>query len=119
MGHDRAALGAADVSGEQLTEMVATLLRRLVEDVALLGSHARDVDYDLPTITTAGRYWVRGQAAVDGEETPFSFFVKHVHSWARSPLFEHVPPEMAELAEAMVPWRTEPLVYRSDLGDRL
>ncbi|MEO6901290.1 MAG: phosphotransferase, partial [Mycobacteriaceae bacterium] len=48
-----------------------------------------------------------------------AFFVKHVQSFARSPLFAQVPTEIAALAEAGVPWRTEPLAYRSDLGDRL
>jgi hypothetical protein len=42
-----------------------------------------------------------------------------VQSWARSPMFAFVPDEMKELAEASVPWRTEALAYRSDLGDRL
>jgi Ser/Thr protein kinase RdoA (MazF antagonist) len=42
-----------------------------------------------------------------------------VQSWARSPFFQYVPDEMKEFAEASVPWRSEPLAYRSDLGDRL
>jgi len=46
-------------------------------------------------------------------------FVKVVQSWARSPMFAFVPDGMKELAEASVPWRTEALAYRSDLGDRL
>ena len=119
MAHDRAALGPADVSDAQLTEMVADLLRASSGDVALLDSQAAVVDYDLPAITTAGRYWVRGHASVSGAATPFSFFVKHVQSWSRSPLFASVPPEMVAMAEAGVPWRTEPLVYRSDLSERL
>ena len=45
--------------------------------------------------------------------------MKVVQSWSRSPFFEYVPEEMKEFAEASVPWRTEPLAYRSDLGDRL
>ena len=47
------------------------------------------------------------------------FFVKLVQSWSRSPLFAQVPPEVREFAERSVPWRTEPLVYQSDLRDRL
>lgn len=119
MAHDRTTLGTADVSEAQLTEMVASLLGSPVDDVALVDSLATEVDYDLPAITTAGRSWVRGHAKVNGTEVPFGFFVKHVQSWARSPLFADVPPDIAAMAEAGVPWRTEPLVYRSDLGDRL
>lgn len=117
--HDRAALGPADVTDAELSRLVAALLERPPEHVTLLGSHASEVPYDLPAITTAGRYWVRGTADVDGRQERFSLFVKHVQSWARSPLFDEVPAEIAAMAEAGVPWRTEPLAYRSDLGDRL
>lgn len=51
--------------------------------------------------------------------SPYSFFVKVVQSWTRSPQFEHVPESFREIAAASLPWRTEPSVYRSDLGDRL
>ena len=88
-------------------------------ETELVSSEAEEVDYDLPAITTAGRYWVRGVARVSGREEPFAFFVKHVQSWSRSPYFSMVPAEQREVAEASVPWRTEPLAYRSDLGDRL
>lgn len=117
--HSREVLGPADVTDAELTDLVAALLREPSNRVTLLSSHAERVDYDLPTITTAGRYWVRGEALVDGRRQPFCFFVKHVQSWGRSPLFAEVPPEIAAMAEASVPWRTEPLAYRSDLGDRL
>jgi len=117
--HHREALGPADVSDETLTELVAALVREPADRVALLDSHAEQVAYALPSITTAGRYWVRGQALVGQRCQPFAFFVKHVQSWARSPLFAQVPTELAAMAEAGVPWRTEPLAYRSDLGDRL
>jgi len=50
---------------------------------------------------------------------PFAFFVKVVQSWARSPYFAVIPPELREQALAQLPWQTEPLVYRSDLGERL
>ncbi len=117
--HDRAVLGPADVSDTELTGLVAALLGRPQTEVTLLDSRASEVPYDLPAITTAGRYWVRGTAQVDGSRKNFSLFVKHVQSWARSPLFAEVPAEVAAMAEAGVPWRTEPLAYRSDLGDRL
>lgn len=117
--HHREALGPADVSDQMLTELVAALVGEPLDRVDLLDSHAEQVDYALPSITTAGRYWVRGQALVGQRCQPFAFFVKHVQSWARSPLFAQVPTEIAAMAEAGVPWRTEPLAYRSDLGDRL
>lgn len=117
--HDREALGPADVSDERLTELVAALLREPADRVTLLDSHVEEVAYDLKSITTAGRYWVRGQALVDRRHHTFAFFVKHVQSWARSPWFAEVPAEIAAMAAASVPWRTEPLAYRSDLGDRL
>jgi Phosphotransferase enzyme family len=116
---DRSVLGPADVSGEQLECLVAELLGSDRGETELLSSEAEEVDYDLPAITTAGRYWVRGVARVSGREETFAFFVKHVQSWSRSPYFSMVPAEQREFAEASVPWRTEPLAYRSDLGDRL
>jgi hypothetical protein len=116
--HDRTALGAADVDDDELARMVAELFEVPVAEVRLLDSRAEEVDYDLPAITTAGRWWVRGRAEVGGRVTAYSFFVKHVQSWSRHPFFQQVPPEHREQAAASVPWRTEPLVYRSDLGDR-
>ncbi|MFY9913974.1 MAG: phosphotransferase [Nocardioidaceae bacterium] len=117
--HDRTVLGAADVDDTQLAQLVATLLERPVEQVTLLDSCATEVPYDLPAITTAGRYWVRGHADVGDEVRPFSLFVKHVQSWSRSPFFAEVPADIAEMAEAGVPWRTEPLAYLSELRHRL
>ena len=117
--HDRTALGPADVTDEQLGVMVAKLFGEQPDDVNLTSSRADVVDYALPAITTAGRYWVRGDAEVGGSPRRFVLFVKHVQSWGRSPLFAEVPPEIAEMAEAGVPWRTEPLAYRSDLARRL
>lgn len=115
--HDRSALGAADVADDVLAAMVARLLR--VDDVEVLSSTAEVVDYDLPAITTGGRWWVSGTAEVDGHAHGFRMFVKHVHEWSRSPLFELVPAEVRDWAVGMVPWRTEGAVYRSDLADRL
>ncbi len=117
--YHRELLGTANVSDETLTELVAELLHELPDRVTVVSSAVERVAYDLPTITTAGRYWVRGQALVGGERELFCFFVKHVQSWARSPLFAEVPAELAVMAEAGVPWRVEPLAYRSDLGQRL
>jgi hypothetical protein len=117
--HDRTALGPADVSTDELTRMVAALHGVAADEVTVLDSCAEEVAYDLPAITTAGRYWVRGQAGVRGRPEPFGFFVKHVQSWARSPLFTEVPEAYREQAAASVPWRTEPLAYRSDLATRL
>lgn len=114
--HDRSILGPADVSDAQLTEMVSALRGAPAQ---VLDSRAEVVAYDLPAITTAGRYWVRGHARVGAETTAYSLFVKHVQSWSRSPQFEQVPEEFRAMAEAGVPWRTEPLVYRSDLAERL
>jgi hypothetical protein len=113
----RELLGAADVSDERLTAIVADLLGE--ETVGLLDVRVDAVDYDLPAITTAGRWWVSGHAATPTGEAPFRVFVKHVHNWSRSPQFAFVPPELREFAAASVPWRTEPNVYRSDLADRL
>lgn len=117
--HNRHVLGPADVTDAELTDLVAALMGEPSGRITLLSSHAERVAYDLPAITTAGRYWVRGEALVGGQRQPFCFFVKHVQSWGRSPLFVGVPTEIAAMVEAAVPWRTEPLAYRSDLGGRL
>lgn len=114
---DRSALGAADVPHDVLAAMVADLLG--VEEAALLTSSAEEVAYDLPAITTGGRWWVRGTASVEGHERAFTLFVKHVHEWSRSPFFAALPPEIQPWAARQVPWRTEGAVYASDLGDRL
>lgn len=116
---DRSALGPADVSDDELIRMVSALLGTDPATVVVRDTVVSPVDYALPAITTAGRYWVRGTADVDGDPRPFSLFVKHVQSWARSPFFAEVPEELRDMAEAGVPWRTEPLAYRSDLRDRL
>jgi hypothetical protein len=117
--HDRTALGPADVDEPTLTSMVATLLDADPATVRVLDSHAAEFPYDLPAITTAGRYVVTGTAEIDGERATYEMFVKVVQSWSRHEFFQFVPDEMKDLAEAMVPWRTEALAYRSDLGDRL
>src|SRR3954451_2222465 len=117
--HERSALGPADVDHDTLAGFVAAMLGRPHDEVQLLDSRAEEVHYEIPAITTATRAWVRGRARVDGEDLSYSFFVKHVQSWARSPLFASVPPEFHQMAEALVPWRTEPAVYRTDLRQAL
>jgi Phosphotransferase enzyme family len=116
---DRSILGAADVADAELAAMAAGWLGHDPADVQLLESSAEEFPYDLDAITTAGRYWVGGQVATPDGTEPFRFFVKHVQSWSRSPFFEFVPPELRAWAETTVPWYTEPLIYRSDLRDRL
>jgi hypothetical protein len=116
---DRSVLGPADVSDRDLERIVAGWLGAHPSTVELLDSSAQNVAYDLDAITTAGRYWVSGRVRTPSGIRPFRFFVKHVQSWSRSPLFAQVPPEYQEMAEAGVPWSTEPLIYRSDLRDRL
>ena len=96
--HDRSALGPADVTDEQLGEMVADLLGADPAETTVLDSIAEEFPYDLPAITTAGRYWVSGTAEVGGAPKPFRMFVKHVQSWARHPFFAMVPPEQREWA---------------------
>jgi hypothetical protein len=113
----RELLGAADVSDDRLAAMVADLLGE--DTVSLRDVRVDVVDYDLPAITTAGRWWISGHALGSDGETPFRMFVKQVHNWSRSAQFEFVPPEVREIAAASVPWRTEPNVYRSDLARRL
>ena len=117
--HERSLLGPADVDDTTLASMVAELLGAELADVSLESSAVEEFPYDLDSITTAGRYVVSGEAAVGGDRAPYELFVKVVQSWARSPFFADVPDEMKEFAEASVPWRTEPLAYRSDLAERL
>ncbi len=117
--HDRSTLGPADVTGEQLTDMVADLLGAEVAETSVLDSTVEEFAYDLPAITTAGRYVVSGTAEVAGKSQPYRMFVKHIQNWSRHPFFQLVPPEHRAAAAEGVPWRTEALAYRSDLGDRL
>jgi hypothetical protein len=117
--NERSLLGPADLSDGQLAFLVARGLGADPERVTLLDSLADAVDYALPSLTTAGRYWVDGHVSVDGEPQAFRVFCKHVQSWSRSPLFSFVPVDARPWAEVSVPWRTEPLVYRSDLARRL
>ncbi len=110
-------LGAADVSDAQLAAMVADLLH--LDEVELLDARVDRVDYDLPAITTGGRWWVSGHAATPCGKAPYRLFVKQVQSWSRSPFFQMVPEHLREWAESTVPWKTEAEVYRSDIGPLL
>jgi hypothetical protein len=112
-------LGPADVDDETFTGIVARALAEDPADVTVRSSQASVVPYSLDAITTAGRYWVSAQAATPAGDRTVRMFVKHVQSWARSPLFQFVPEEVRGFAATSVPWRTEPLVYQSDLRDRL
>jgi hypothetical protein len=114
---DRAVLGPANVSDDVLASMVADSLG--TDGVELLSCHAEVAQYDLEALTTAGRYWVRGTAEHAGGRSPYAFYVKVVQSWTRSAQFQHVPEPLREIAAAGLPWRNEPAVYRSDLGERL
>lgn len=115
--HRRGVLGDDDVTDPELGAMVADLWR--VPAVALLDSEAETVAYDVPSILTGARTWVRGHADAGDGPRSFTLFVKRVHNWRHSPAFAHVPADIAEWAAASVPWRAEPLLYASDLADRL
>ncbi len=117
--NNRTLLGPADVDDATLTAMVAESLGARDADVMLLDSRVEEFPYDLPAITTGGRYVVSGTADVDGHRASYALFVKVVQSWSRSPLFQFVPEDVRPFAETTVPWRTEPLAYRSDLASRL
>lgn len=115
--HRREVLGDDDVSDAELAAMVAGLWQ--VTEVELLDSEAETVDYDVPSILTGARTWVRGHADAGGGPRGFTLFVKRVHHWRHSSAFAFVPPEVGEWAADSVPWRAEPLLYASDLADRL
>lgn len=115
--HTRGALGADDVTHAELAAMVADLWD--VPGVELLDSTAEVVDYHVPSILTGARTWVRGHADAGDGPRAYALFVKRVHNWRHSPEFAFVPPEIGEWAAASVPWRAEPLLFASDLDDRL
>lgn len=117
MNGPRAALGADDVTDAELERMVADLWG--VDAVRLVDSMAAPVDYLVPSMLTAGRTWVSGTADAGDGHREFRLFVKHVHHWRHSPMFDFVPPEIREFAIRTVPWRAEVLAYRSDLAERL
>ncbi len=110
-------LGDDDVTDDELASFVADLWR--VPAVTVLDSAAQTVDYDVPSILTGARTWVSGHADGGDGARPFTLFVKRVHHWRHSPAFAFVPPEVGAWAADSVPWRSEPLLYASDLRDRL
>lgn len=114
-----APLGTAAVDDAHLTAIVADLLGHDPSATTVHDVRVEEVAYDVPAITTAGRHWVRGRATTPGGDQAWSVFVKHVQCWSRHPFFAFVPEPMRAAAAAGVPWRAEPLAYRSDLRDRL
>ena len=115
----RGLLGPADVSDRDLAGFVAVAHGVPADDVELLTSVAEVAPYDLEALLTAGRYWVHGTARIGPAVREFRFFVKHVQSVARSPIFEQIPPPMRASLLDLLPWETEPRIYRSDLATRL
>ncbi|MGE5287446.1 MAG: hypothetical protein ACM3ML_09640 [Micromonosporaceae bacterium] len=114
----RALLGPADVTDDELAAFVAAGLG--VRHATVLTSSAKVFPYDRPAITTAGRYLVTGSARTGtGEVCAFSFFVKVIHAYQRSPLRFAIPAHLRTQAAALIPWHTEADLYRSDLRDRL
>lgn len=113
----RTLLGPADVSDNDLTDMVARSLG--VDEAHVQTCEVEVAEYDIETLTTAGRYLVNGTAAHAGDTSPYAFYVKVVQSWKRTPQFQMVPEHLREFAAAGLPWRNEPRVYRSDLADHL
>jgi phosphotransferase family enzyme len=114
----RVLLGPADVTDDELAAFVAADLG--VRHATVLTSSAKVFPYDRPAITTAGRYLVTGSARSGaGDVRVFSFFVKVIHAYQRSPLRFAVPEHLRAQVAALVPWRTEADLYRSDLRDRL
>ncbi|MGG5258464.1 phosphotransferase [Phycicoccus avicenniae] len=112
------ALGAAAVDEATLAGMLAAHLR-LEGPVEVVEVEVEEFPYDLVSITTLSRHRVHGRVATPAGEHPFRLFVKVVQAWERSPLFAFVPEHLREVAAKGVPWRTEPLAYRSDLASRL
>lgn len=111
-------LGLAAPGEPQLAAMVAALLGQV--EVELLNARVDVHPYPFPALTTRARFVVSGTACGrNGDEHPYAFFVKVVQSWACSPLSHHVPEPLRTAVAPLVPWRTEPDLYRSDLRDRL
>ncbi|WP_433717690.1 hypothetical protein ACQP2Y_26250 [Actinoplanes sp. CA-051413] len=108
-------LGPRPVS--QLEAMVAAQSGRQMH---LLTVRLEAHPYSRPALTTAARYLVSGVAADDtGRTRDYAFFVKLVQAWTRSPLSEQVPAPLRAQLAPLLPWRSEPDVYRGDLGRRL
>lgn len=102
----------------QLEAMVAAQLHR--PRVRVLTALVQAHPYDRPALTTAGRYLVSGTATEDAGQThTYAFFVKLVQAWRKSPLSAEVPEPLRSQLAPLMPWRTEPDIYRSDLGRHL
>lgn len=102
----------------QLEAMVAAQLRR--PQVRVLTARLQPHPYNRPALTTAGRYLVSGTAADDaGQSRNYAFFVKLVQAWRKSPLSAEVPEPLRSQLAPLMPWRTEPDIYRGDLGRHL
>jgi len=113
-----AELGLGPQPLPRLEALVAAQLRR--PRVRVRTARLRAHPYDRPALTTAGRYLVCGTAADDdGQTRDYAFFVKIVQAWRKSPLSTAVPEPLRSQLAPLMPWRTEPEVYRSDLGRRL
>ena len=111
-------LGPADVTDDELAAFAAAELG--VQHATVLASSAQTFPYEQPAITTAGRYLVTGSARTGtGEARAFSFFVKVIHAYHRSPLRFAIPAHLRTQAAALIPWHAEADLYRSDLRDRL
>lgn len=112
---DFANLGVTDRA--QLQSLVAASLG--VDHVDQFDLTITEVPYDIPALTTRGRYRIRGQARAGAHVHDVSIFVKVVQTWRHSPVFQEVPPDFREIALGLLPWEVEPAVYRSDLAAHL
>lgn len=117
---NREALGAADLTDEEFQQVVARVVGSAPAAVEIIDCRVEAVDYDLPTIFTLARHWVRGRARTPSGVREFSIFVKTICAFHRSPLFALVPGHLRPLVEAMpLPWHAEAAAYRSDLAAHL
>jgi len=113
-----AVFGPAAVDDADLADLVAAHLG--VRRATVLASSVAVFPYERPSITTAGRFVVSGRARVDsGDVLAFSFFVKVIHAYGRSPLRFAVPEHLRAEAALLVPWRTEADLYRAGLRELL
>ena len=115
---DLTALGLGRQPLALLDDVVAAQLGR--PRARVLTAQVQAHPYDRPALTTAGRYLVRGTASDNtGRAHEYAFFVKLVQAWSRSPLFREVPEPLRSHLAPLMPWRTEPDIYRGDLRRRL
>ena len=117
--HDRSLLGPADVDDDRLAAMVADLLGHPVEDVDVTCSTAIPVTTTCPRSPPPRGTGCRGPRRRPPASRTSGSSSSTCSRGSGHPFFAMVPPEFRAMAAAGVPWRTEPLAYRSDLGDRL